>query len=448
MTLLTRFVDGLGGFGPNQAAKATANGLCLGLPEPQTFPPLGKSLPLFNCPYTDGTPLTPGFNGNGHNYFRSINPYLLDSYAGFGEATYQILKDLKLIGGLRWTEDRKHFVDVPSEVLNDGWGYPIQGVVDQQWDQITGRAVVNWTPQLSFTDQTLVYASFAHGYKAGGANPPAPDLFDQALVGGTPEHPLTFKPEFINAFEVGTKNTLLDGGLTFNGDVFYYDYKNYQISEIVDRTSINLNFNTNVRGAEIEATYEPLPGLRFNFAGGWEDSKLASGSQAIDLMDRTAGHSDWVVVKPSIFSISNCILPQYVVAELVEAAIVNSGSSGGSSFFNGGQYISSLYDGYACEAAYNFHQDPIVQEGLTGLVPASDFDPSTAPNNGEGFDKNLTGHQLPNAPPYTVSFGAQYSLPLTPDWAGTLRSDFYWQAGSSRESRMIAHMINSMDIPI
>ena len=50
-----------------------------------------------------------------------------------------------------------------------------------------------------------------------------------------------------------------------------------------------------------------------------------------------------------------------------------------------------------------------------------------APNNGEGFDKNLSGNKLPNAPPFTVSFGAQYTMPITPDWAGTLRGDFYWQ---------------------
>ena len=45
-----------------------------------------------------------------------------------------------------------------------------------------------------------------------------------------------------------------------------------------------------MKGAELEATWEPLPGLRFNFAGGWEDTALAKGSQAVDLMDRTAGN--------------------------------------------------------------------------------------------------------------------------------------------------------------
>ena len=37
---------------------------------------------------------------------------------------------------------------------------------------LTGRAAVNWTPKLDFTDQTLIYGSYSHGYKAGGANPP------------------------------------------------------------------------------------------------------------------------------------------------------------------------------------------------------------------------------------------------------------------------------------
>ncbi|HTO41922.1 MAG TPA: TonB-dependent receptor, partial [Rhizomicrobium sp.] len=46
---------------------------------------------------------------------------------------------------------------------------------------------------------------------------------------------------------------------------------------------------------------------------------------------------------------------------------------------------------------------------------------------GQGFDKDLSGNELPNAPPFTVSAGAQYSIPLTSEWAGTLRGDYYWQ---------------------
>ncbi len=101
---------------------------------------------------------------------------MLNSYAGFGEVYYNILDDLKLTGGLRWTDDLKHFTDIPSELLVTGYGYASIGSVDQQWKKFTGRLAVNWTPKLDFTNQTLVYGSFAHGYKAGGANPPGATL--------------------------------------------------------------------------------------------------------------------------------------------------------------------------------------------------------------------------------------------------------------------------------
>ena len=191
------------------------------------------------CNYIDPNPIN-SVNNQGHNYFLSQNPYLLDSYAAFGETYYNVLNDLKLTAGLRWTEDQKHFTDIPSEVVTNGYGYFATGVVNQQWDQFTGRTAVNWTPKLDFTDQTLVYASYAHGYKAGGANPPGAALLKAGpSTISFPDHPLTFKPEFIDAFELGSKNTLLEGSLTLNGDVFYYNYENYQISEIVDRTAIN-----------------------------------------------------------------------------------------------------------------------------------------------------------------------------------------------------------------
>ncbi len=348
-----------------------------------SYPDLSKPQPATGgCAYMDPNTI-PNVNGMGHNYFRSFNPYVLNSYALFGEFNYKILDSLKFTGGLRWTEDQKHFTDIPSEVLVPGWGYPAVGVVNQQWDQFTGRAVADWTPKLNFTDQTLIYGSYSHGYKAGGANPPGAILLTFGPGGNglptevtQPIHPLTFKPEFVDAFEVGTKNTLLDGALTFNADTFYYNYEHYQISEIVDRTSINLNFDAHVIGAEVESTWEPAPGLRFNFGGGWERTRIARGSKAIDLMDRTAGTPGWVVRRPFITQASNCIVPV----------------SGGDC----GVYITD-------PTAYG------------------------APNNGEGFDKNLGGNELPNAPPLTAIVGAQYTMPLTTDWVGTLHADYYWQ---------------------
>ena len=100
----------------------------------------------------------------------------------------------------------------------------------------------------------------------------------------------------------------------------------------------------------------------------------------------------------------------------------------------------------ACGFAYSLHDDPLTSEPIFSNPPSvgnpvplgyPGFDPVSAtatnngagpaPNNGEGFYKDLSGNKLPNAPPFTVSFGAQYTLPLSTDWAGTLRGDYYWQ---------------------
>jgi outer membrane receptor protein involved in Fe transport len=407
--------------------------------------------------YIDPNPIT-SLDNQGHNYFLSQNPYNLNSYAMFGEAYYNLTKDIKLTGGLRWTDDQKHFVEIPSELLTRGYGYPVTGVLDQEWKEFTGRFVANWTPQLPFTDQSMFYASYAHGYKAGGANPPGAVLLvlNQGEI-SNPTHPATFKPEFNDAFEVGTKNTALDGGLTFNANVFYYNYKGYQISYIVDRSAVNLNFDTTVKGAEVQATWEPLPGLKLGFAGGYENTRLADGSKAIDLLDRTAGNPNWHLVKPFPTQASNCILPNYVIAMMLKPN------------------INQLLLPEACSDAYNAYEDPVTRLGYanppvvtdnSGAVIVTDypgFDPlagtpghpytgqntyngidyGPAPNNGQGFYKDLSGKELPNAPHYTVSLTADYTVPLSPDWAATLHSDYYWQSHSwSRVFNAVNDKIN------
>ncbi|HVP85171.1 MAG TPA: TonB-dependent receptor [Rhizomicrobium sp.] len=387
--------------------------------------------------YIDPHPLDQLDNA-GHNYFLSQNPYNLNSYAMFGEAYYNVTNDLKLTAGLRWTDDQKHFVEIPSELLTRGYGYPVTGVLDQEWKEWTGRFVANWTPKLDFTDQSMFYASYAHGYKAGGANPPGAVLLIYTTGDiSNPTHPKTFEPEFNDAFEIGTKNTAFDGGLTFNANLFYYNYKGYQISYIVDRSAVNLNFDATVKGAEVQASWEPLPGLKFGFAGGYEDTRLADGSKAIDLLDRTAGNPNWLLVKPFPSQASNCVLPAYVVATIVDPS----------------KSIDQLTLPFACSNAYSLHLDPVTraQYSATNPVPGyPGFDPlagtsgdpytgqntyngidyGPAPNNGNGFYKNLSGNELPNAPHYTVSLTADWTVPLSSDWAATLHSDYYWQAQS------------------
>ena len=131
-----------------------------------------------SCIYIDPNPLNQ-INSQGHNYFLSRNPYTVNSAAAFGEVYYNIRPDVKLTGGFRYTDDRKTFTPVPSQTLLDAafggtvsGGYPSLPDIKQHWGVATGRIGIDWTPHLSFTNQTLLYAFYNRGYKGGGANPP------------------------------------------------------------------------------------------------------------------------------------------------------------------------------------------------------------------------------------------------------------------------------------
>ncbi len=436
ITLATEtFNSFFGGSVPADAAHipfdAVLANSCGPVAPPSTDPAaIGSSTFLgLGCAYIDPNPLG-SIDGQGHNYFRSQNPYKLTSWAGFGEVYYNLTSDVKLTGGLRYTDDKKHFEVIPSWALIAYKGYPTTNIIDQEWREFTGRANITWTPKLDFSDQTLVYGSYARGYKGGGANPPGvipiisqlPDFSgeDYLTSPSNQTHPSTFKPEFNDAFELGTKNTFGDGAIVLNADVFLYKYRNYQISQIIDRTAVNMNVNATVMGAELETTWSPIPGLKLGFNGGYENATADNGQSAIDIMDRTAGHTDWMVIKPFITQTSNCIVPTATVNEVMAYP------------------YSSL--AYVCVDAYTYHLDPGTQAPYVAN-PATNtfgyptpgyagFNPDTAPNHGEGFSKDLGGNQLPNAPHFTTSLTADFTMPLSDDWAGTIHGDFYWQSQS------------------
>jgi outer membrane receptor protein involved in Fe transport len=405
---------------------------------------------LNGCVYMDPNPID-SLNDLGHNYFLSRNPYKLISYAVFGEGYYNITDNLKVTAGLRWTVDKKEAPRIPSWILAaDTVGYPVAEVVEQEWREPTGRLTIDWKPDLAFTDETLLYGSYAHGYKAGGMNPPASGIvcffctgfstdptFAENLLAAT--HPKTFAPEFVDAFEIGAKNTLLDGKLTLNTAAFYYDYEGYQISQIVNRAAVNYNFDAEVWGLEIEADWRPLENLRLGFKGGYENTRVADGMMAVDVMDRTAGDPNWVLVRPFPTFPSNCIVPAWLfvgdvpfVAGTQNLLDVGNRGTGGSG---------------PCEIAYVMGLDPITgREYVANPTLAGGFgtygdslnwrpgypgwDPSTAPNHGAGISKDLSGNELPNAPHYTATITADYTVPLPNDWLATLHTDLYYQSES------------------
>ncbi|WP_298673108.1 TonB-dependent receptor [uncultured Sphingomonas sp.] len=372
------------------------------------------------CAYVDPNPLG-SINGQGHNYFRSRNVASTRSLAAFGELYWKATDTLKITAGLRYTDDRKTATPYKSQLLlttgmiGGGYvnmGYPASPDVVQHWGRVTGRFVVDWTPRLSFTDATLFYASYSRGYKGGGVNPPGIDANPQWLQ-FFPE-PATFKPESVDAFEVGMKNTFAGGRLTLNADAFFYKYKDYQVSQIIDRIALNENYDADIWGAELEMVWRATPRLSFNGNVGYLGTRIANGMKSIDVMNRTQGNPDWMVVKPWLQLASNCIAPKADVATILN-----------SPFFSNESALSALSG--LCGASY---ASDFRTGSLNSLFYGFTYDPATdAPNQGRGFYADLGGKELPNSPHWTMNLGAQYTLPIG-DWGMTLRGDYYRQGAS------------------
>ncbi len=364
--------------------------------------------------YVDDSPFDQ-LVGDGHNYFRNQNPYRLESKAAFGELYWQASDTLKLTAGLRYTDDRKIFTLWPSHlmVLNSANSrYGPRGDIKQKWQEVTGRLGVDWTPELGFTDDTMVYAFYSRGYKGGGANPPPAKSPYEFLQVTTPR---TFEPEFVDAFEVGTKNSLLDGALMLNGAAFYYDYKDYQVSKVVDRTIVNEGFDAEMWGAELEALWRPTRNLRLNANVGYLKTRIGDGERSLDIFNRTQGNPDWIVMIPFAQQSSNCIMPKAYVAEQIELA-----------------RLFNLGPGYNGDAL-NF----LTYGGCLAYV--TDFDPMAAKlqalygeesNQGQGFLADVSGNELPNSPRWTLSLGGDYTWELDNGWEVNLRGDYYRQADS------------------
>ncbi|PZN97417.1 MAG: TonB-dependent receptor [Alphaproteobacteria bacterium] len=368
-----------------------------------------------------GGGLPPGYLGT--PFFRNnTDETTLKSYGIFGELYWNITDTIKVTAGLRYNNDKKTVrarstlasFYVPFGVADPfaspfaagfdadpgsvcvGAGAAVPGAIGSRpgceafqertvsFGEFTGRFVVDW----NITEDNLIYASYSRGYKSGGINPPLQPIF------AVPE---SFAPEFIDSFEIGTKNTFLDGTLRANVTAFYYKYSALQLSRIVARTSVNDNVDAEVYGVEGEFIIQPTRELALNFGASYLHTKVSQDKFLSNPRDPSGGRSDAVIIK-DITNGSNCALVPRV-----------AGNAAGA---NG--YVAAVNSALGLRAPTAFPAD----SGISGATGAFGICSALAGNAAAagmevlfaGVEVNIKGNQLPQAPDFKFSAGAQYTV--------------------------------------
>lgn len=169
---------------------------------------------------------------NGRNETRAV----------FGELYFTLSETVRLTLGARQTEESRSG-ESRSIVLA-----PVGPWVFSSFEgsKATGKIALDWTPDLGFTDQTLIYGSVATGYKGGGLN--------------NSNSAPTYGPEEVVAYEIGAKNTLLGGRLQANVTAFVYDYSGLQLGQRINGGVVTRNADADISGFEAEFLFAPADG--------------------------------------------------------------------------------------------------------------------------------------------------------------------------------------------
>ena len=197
------------------------------------------------------------------------------SISAFGHLEVHLTDKFNLIGGLRYTNDKKNYnygrlnLDgTPPSGIFFTPNFLLAGLNGLsgtfKGDRVDYRVGANYAP----TSDLLLYAQVSTGFKGGGINP-RPSAPDQVR---------TFGPEKLTTYEAGFKSDLLDRRVRINGAVFLNDYTDIQLvryqcpDSVVLSCSVPSNAgDAEIFGFELENTFIPVDGLQINAVLGYLD---------------------------------------------------------------------------------------------------------------------------------------------------------------------------------
>jgi len=222
--------------------------------------------------------------------FGNVNNFTFvdnESIAAFAQATYDVTDSLAVTGGIRYTEDDKTY-SVPvggAQILNGPAGvfgpagtatpFFAPGDNNEKFDDVSYKIGADYT----FENGTLIYGSFATGFKSGGFNTRylVPLLVDPTNPAAGFLPPVSFDEETLESFEVGLKWQGLDNRLRTNIAAFTSNYDDIQLVVFENGAPLTQNAgDAKIQGIEAELTAIVTDGLELSIATGLTDAEYTS----------------------------------------------------------------------------------------------------------------------------------------------------------------------------
>ncbi|WP_019528192.1 TonB-dependent receptor [Dasania marina] len=192
------------------------------------------------------------------------------SQAIFAETATALTQQLTLTVGLRVEDWQAEYKDV----------YALD--IDSDETLYGGRVVMDY----AYSDNAMVYASIARGYKAGGVNT------DGTLTAQDRD----FDTEYQWAYELGAKHSLLNNRLQTRLALFYTERKDQQVkaSFSAPRNDGSTEFTDfianagegNNYGLEFEAVYQATEQLQLSTALGWLETNIEDDTLSVSGRDQ------------------------------------------------------------------------------------------------------------------------------------------------------------------
>ncbi|MEM7688767.1 MAG: TonB-dependent receptor [Pseudomonadota bacterium] len=251
-----------------------------------------------------GSPPVAGFSGN--SLFTASVPNVppspfrrkIDSLSVYALAEFDVTDTITISAEGRYIDEetdvtRSDFVQAAFAPIAPGFTNPVQrdSISD---DDFVPRFAITFTPN----DDLLIYASAAKGFKPAGISELdfASDLSDSR-----------FLSETVWNYEIGAKAALANGQLTLEGALFYMDWTDRQVTQLLEdpnapqgfRASVQNASSAEVKGIDASFVYAPnwAPGLSWDFGYTYLDTEF----------------TDFTILSTSAFTVTeaaNCTIVQ------------------------------------------------------------------------------------------------------------------------------------------